>query len=369
LEKTDSKKFVILLISPEAWGSNFVSKHHYAATLSKLGHKVYFLNPPSSGFKVSATKYDNLFVINYLPLFRGLRKLPFFLSAWLTFFELSRLEKRVGEQFEIVWNFETSRFFNLSKVSSDKIKISHIVDYTENFNLELASATADICLGTTDYINQEQKKYATNVHKLHHGVQISASECSLKLNFSKKINAAYLGNLSLKYIDWETIYQICFNHQEIGFYFIGPSGTSNLGTGAGAHPSFDKVKCLDNTYFPGPVPSEQVPDLLKKFDILLLVYHAARYPEQLASPHKLMEYLASGKVIVASYTDEYKDKRELLVMAGRNQGLPSLFSQVCSNLSQYNSEEKIKLRQSFALDNTYEHQINRVFSLYNHDEE
>jgi hypothetical protein len=37
----------ILLISPESWGQNHVSKHHYATELSK-NNKIYFLNPPSS---------------------------------------------------------------------------------------------------------------------------------------------------------------------------------------------------------------------------------------------------------------------------------------------------------------------------------
>jgi hypothetical protein len=358
------KKFVILLISPEAWGDNFVSKHHYAVTLSRLGHKVYFLNPPSLGFKVSTTKYHNLFVIDCQPLFRGLRKLPVFFSAWLTFLEFRRLEKKVGTLFSLVWNFETSRFFNLSKLSSDKIKISHIVDYTENFNLKLASATADICLGTTDFINHEQKKYTTNVYKVHHGVQISSSECFLELNFSRKINAVYLGNLSLKYIDWETIYQICSNHQEVGFYFIGPEGKSNLGNKAAKEdPYKDKLKDLENTWFPGPFPSEQVPTLLKQFNILLLVYHADIYPKQLASPHKMMEYLASGHVIVASYTDEYKDKKELLEMASSTRDLPSVFAEVVNNLEYYNAKDKVEIRQSFASVNTYEKQLVKIFSI------
>ncbi len=35
----------ILLISTESWDGHFVSKHHYAITLTVKGHKVYFLNP------------------------------------------------------------------------------------------------------------------------------------------------------------------------------------------------------------------------------------------------------------------------------------------------------------------------------------
>ena len=36
----------ILIISPQAWGKMFLSKHHYAIELAKRGNAVYFLNPP-----------------------------------------------------------------------------------------------------------------------------------------------------------------------------------------------------------------------------------------------------------------------------------------------------------------------------------
>ena len=38
------KNKTILIISPERWGTNFVSKHHYALELAK-NNNVYFLNP------------------------------------------------------------------------------------------------------------------------------------------------------------------------------------------------------------------------------------------------------------------------------------------------------------------------------------
>ena len=42
----------ILIISPQAWGIMFLSKHHYAIELARRGNRVYFLNPPGEGWEV-----------------------------------------------------------------------------------------------------------------------------------------------------------------------------------------------------------------------------------------------------------------------------------------------------------------------------
>lgn len=354
----------ILLISPEPWGENYVSKHHYAITLANQGNKVFFLNPPDKRiFKVSFSTYRNLFIIDYFPIFRGLRKLPGSITAWLTKIELRYLELRSGYNFDIIWNFETSRFFNLSKLPVGRIKISHIVDYTENFNLPLASATADICIGTSDYINKEQKNFNPSVHKIHHGVNINSGTSSVDFDSPYRIKVGYVGNLCLKYIDWKTVYELCAENKDTGFYFIGPEGKSNLGRKIEVDPYMNKVKQLINTFFLGAIPASEIPSYLDLFDILLLVYKADQYREQLANPHKLMEYIASGKITVASYTDEYVNKKELLEMVEDNCELPQRFRDVLHNLAHYNSEEKSALRKHFAFENIYEKQIDRIMQL------
>ncbi len=67
---------VILIISPQAWGKMFLSKHHYAIELAKLGNEVYFLNPPDndtwswrkkeSRIKITPHKqWSNLYLIDH----------------------------------------------------------------------------------------------------------------------------------------------------------------------------------------------------------------------------------------------------------------------------------------------------------------
>ena len=63
----------ILLISPQSWGTMFLSKHHYAIELARRGNTVYFLNPPlqknraqQESIEITASAVSpNLFFINH----------------------------------------------------------------------------------------------------------------------------------------------------------------------------------------------------------------------------------------------------------------------------------------------------------------
>ncbi len=86
-----------------------------------------------------------------------------------------------------------------------------------------------------------------------------------------------------------------------------------------------------------------------------------------------MEYLASGKTIVATYTDEYKDKSDLLAMAEPDGDYLKLFRDVIGNLDKYNSSENATRRKRFAEEHTYTRQLEKIdkllhdhgFSLWN----
>jgi hypothetical protein len=108
------------------------------------------------------------------------------------------------------------------------------------------------------------------------------------------------------------------------------------------------------------VESSVIKNYLAESDVLLVCYKANEYREQLASPHKMMEYFASGKVIVATYTDEYKDKRHLLAMADSIDEYVAKFDEVVKNLSIYNSSERQVERIEFAREHTYCRQIEKI---------
>jgi hypothetical protein len=165
-----------------------------------------------------------------------------------------------------------------------------------------------------------------------------------------------LGNLAIPYLDWDALIAVVQSHPHVQFNLIG-----------GFEPQSEPYQCLrqaPNVAWWGQVDSAAIPAILEQMDILLLCYTQI-YQEQVSNPHKLMEYLASGRTVVATYTEEYKQHRDLLAMCepGTNACYAGLFARVIGQLSVYNSPERMAARRAFAADHTYPRQLERIQSL------
>ena len=351
----------ILLISPESWNHIFVSKHHYAIELIKKGFNVYFLNPPSTVNDVEVKEvkeFDGLYTIDYFIPLRGQRFLPDFFIRLLDKKLLKRFEDKAKCKFDIIWNFESSRFYNFSFANKNVLKIYHQVDLTENFHLKKASSTADICFCTTEFILNRLKPYNKKTYKIHHGVSqhaFNANSSNQQLSNKKGVTATYIGNLDIPYLDVTLLEKLVKNFPAVQFQFVGTYGKDSV--------AYNRLSSYSNTVFTGKVASKEIIGYLNNSDLLLVCYKADEYKEQLASPHKMMEYLASGKTIVATYTDEYKDKKDLLLMTHRNEDYMSIFNEAIENLNTYNSPQVQEKRIAFAREHTYKEQVDKIFHL------
>lgn len=366
------KNKVILIISPEAWGTSFVSKHHYAAELAKRGNTVFFLNPPGQAWNINSTA-QNVNIVNYSLGVRGLGRMPSFVAAFFTKQEVFRIERFLKTKIDIIWNFDSSRFFNLKQVPKRIYKIQHIVDLNQNYHRDQGAKTSDICFCTSDYIAKELLKSSSNVHKIHHGYQshelVSTDvQKSMELVENKRrIKVGYVGNLSRTCIDWVTIFRLIDKHPETHFTFIGGYTQSNLANKSIANKWLDRLKKATNVTLLGKQDSYLIPAFLECFDVLLCVYKM-EHPEDYAQHsnlHKTMEYMGSGKVILSSFVDEYKENRDLLQMSYENKEIPSLFSHIIQNIRQLNSAEMQQKRKEFAGINTYTKQVDRIEAFLN----
>ena len=243
----------ILIISPEAWGQSFVSKHHYAVALAKRGNTVFFLNPPGQTWSIKKTEY-NVSVIDYKIGVRGIGKLPSFLAAFFTRRAVFKLEQFVKQQFDIIWNFDSSRFFNLAQLPKRIFKIQHLVDLNQNFYREKGAETANVSFGTTDFIVDALKKHTGNAYKIHHGAHpanFSSEQIPLDIDIKESVKVGYIGNLSIPYLDWKLIFELIEKNKNIAFIFIGPFGQSNLSASQDINPYLERAKECLNTYFLG----------------------------------------------------------------------------------------------------------------------
>jgi len=348
----------ILLISPEEWDGHFVSKHHYAITLSSQGYEVYFLNPPNNTLKsivINNTDYPNLRTISTAQVAKGLQFYPKFLRNYREKKYLENVEKEIGVFFTSIWLFENSRFYDMS-FAKNRTKIYHQVDSNQNFHIERASRSADICFCITDYIKDEILQYTARVFKISHGLSMLERNEDLRTElFSDGLNVTYIGNLhSSAEIDITILYELIQRNSHITFHFIGNFCAKDK--------FYMETKIFKNIQWWGSMSSHQIPHILGLSDIHLLLYKNQNSEDikQVANSHKIMEYLASGKVTVATYTDEYKDKRYLLEMVDDSKEYVEKFEEVFKNLDFYNSEEKQLERIHFAKEHTYEKQLLKI---------
>ena len=97
-------------------------------------------------------------------------------------------------------------------------------------------------------------------------------------------------------------------------------------------------------------------------DANIITYTADQNQKQLSNPHKIMEYLGSGKVIISTYTSEFKDKNEMIKMSAINSDYLELFNHVINNLQEYNSLENRNKRIKYAHSHLYERQLDKIFT-------
>lgn len=324
-----------------------------------MGGRVYFLNPPDDsaiGIQIEKERsYENLYVVSTGKVIPGLRFFPSKVRRLIENRWLEKFEMVAGEAIDTIWLFENSRFFDLG-FAGDRLKIYHQVDLNQAFNPASAALSADICFCTTELIRERLVDFNRRVYKIHHGVakrnegEFLTRDQRARLK-GNSIKAMYVGNLDMQFLDFELLYSVVKEFSNVDFHFVGGYRDDC--------PLRMLCEQLPNITWWGKVDSQLIPELLEMVDLLLVTYKAENWKDQ-ASPHKFMEYLASGVVVVSTYTDEYKNNRNLLEMVDNSDEYVGAVQRVIDNLQLYNSPSKKAERRSFAQNNTYEKQISRI---------
>ena len=351
----------VLLISPEPWHAHPVSKHHYARALAHQGRPVLFLEPPDPAIRQLRLRplleEPGIRLVQGPRLAPGLRFLPSALTVRLERRWLQRLERLAGTPVAAVWLFENSRFYDL-RFAGDRLRIYHQVDLNQSFHPATAARSADICFCTTELIRQRLLPHNPRVFRLHHGLAPRYESLELEASQQQRlaspgVHAAYIGNLDMAYLDQDLLIQLIQAHPDVQFHLIGGYRPDNR--------LRQQLAACPQVHWWGQVPSSLIPPILERIDLQLVCYQAIHHADQ-ASPHKFMEYLASGRTIVATYTAEYARHAHLLAMSEpySNAGYLPLFASVRQDLAGWNSPERQAARQAFAADHTYEWQLQRI---------
>ena len=118
-----------------------------------------------------------------------------------------------------------------------------------------------------------------------------------------------------------------------------------------------------NVHLHGLLNPSQLAEAYQQVDAFLICYDVIKDQSKGTNYHKILEFVSTGKIIISNNVSTYQNFPALIQMVKErtnNKQLPTLFNQVINNLNQYNSIELQQKRVSFASENTYENQINRI---------
>ena len=116
------------------------------------------------------------------------------------------------------------------------------------------------------------------------------------------------------------------------------------------------LKSFQNVLLHGAVSSAKLAKAINTVDALLICYDVKKDQSKGTNYHKVMEYISTGKVVIANNITTYKSNPELIQMnksRESNYELPALFKNIISNLNQFNSRELQQKRINYAAQNTY----------------
>ncbi len=343
----------ILIVSNEAWGPVWYSKHNYAWQLSQK-NKVYFLNPavrfsPLNVFKknlVSEKINDNLITLSYkniLPV-----KLNFFrlINEWYVFKILHRYFDNNKVKNIVFWTFDPIRLSTPEKLNP-KIIILHAVDhYLFTYPSEiLLSKKADYVFCVSDVIARSYQKYTTKTYVIPHAVP-DDEFLPIKTERSKKITGIYVGTIDIR-LDFNFINHITNVFPDITFRFIGVIRPS-------IETMFNKDK--NNIIFEGALPFTELKHQIREADFCFLfkdIYHLGNS----ISSHKMLQYFAQGKPIFATIMEQYKSINTLLYMENDLEKMEKMmrhFVEHCEN------QELIQKRIDYAKEHSFSNTLLKI---------
>lgn len=370
-----SQKKIVFVVSPQNWGKLFISKHHYAIELAKLGHLVYFIESPIETrffslpkIQITNTEYPNLKVVKSKLFFSFYFKFHLaFIHHLLIRVHRKLLLYKLGTP-SLVLSFDLVNNFPLKGINCKRIFFAADEPRADK---KLKSANgAHLIVSVSQHILDIYQKVYPNTKKLlvNHGV---ADEFFLDFSIEPKkykgINVGLSGNFMFNDIDYPKLVEIVQQNQEINFHFYGPTKfeESNLGSNlTDEFNSFYKVISeANNVLKHGVLNKLELAKELNQMDAFLICYHPAKGQSSGSNSHKILEYLSTGRVIVSNNFSYYKGS-ELFVMETNknNNHIIKNFKNVMNNLEFYNCLKKVQIRKSYSAKYSYSHNLFYILS-------
>lgn len=350
------KKEIILITSNEPWGDIWYSKHHYANELAKLGHRVYFINPPDRWrihhlFSISLHSKcieDNLNVISVHNNF-PIRILTRFFTYINDILNGKKIFRHIKSRSVIWWKFDPLRFLNPSQGK----QIYHVADpYMHFWHDKYHSANADLIICTTvNYISFYKNK-GSKVLYIPHGVsndEFITNSKTVQRIFEKFGNFAVLvGNINNTY-DFKLIKIL--TKSKIPVLILGGDKSSLLEN------ILKKDKFI---HYIGIVKAQELKNYIKASSCCLITYRRdLKKSINSGSTLKLLNYLSQYKPVVSSIDSEIPELNAKAIYHACN--MEEFIRLVKLGLNNKLGVDKFLVRK-YLEENTYPNLIHKVFN-------
>lgn len=359
----------IFILSPQHWGTMFLSKHHYAIELAKMGNEVFFINPPEprwklgkSHFEIIATKFHGLFLVDQklnVPY-----NFKFHLEPLFHFFmkrHIGKMEKVLGIP-DLVWSFDLGNNYPFRFFSKSAKKLFFPADFPRTKMAVQAAQNADLIVSIAQEILDEYPQIEIKKLLINHGVAQHFIEAGAKpyVKIDDIIKVGLSGNFLRPDIDRPILTEIINTNLNILFEFFGAyeMKDSNIGgwNDTDTHHFIETLKANHNVILHGAIPSHHLAEELRRMDLFLICYDVQKDQSKGTNYHKVMEYLAYGKPILSNNISAYIKSDNLIKMCQSRQSnleLKKLFQEVISKLDNISNESQIM----YSSDNAYCNQI------------
>lgn len=374
------KRMRVLIVSPSPWGTLRLSKHHYAAEFARRGHDVVYLNPPERRLAVPfrLEEREGLRVVTFRPWCPArLRHAIPRLYAAVVRRQIRRMMSWIGTCFDVVWCFDSEFYPDLSWFGA-RLRVYHVVDQVTRPEHVRLGETADMVVAVSPSIATRLAACGVPPIVVPHGLATAfADEARARLHQDDYrpgavLKAGYAGNLWSYQLDRDALRHAIDAHPDVQFHFWGPIEAQQSNVGGVVTEKARAFICYlrekANVRLRGVVSPAELAVALREMDALLICYDPALDRNRGANSHKLLEYLATGRVVIATQVLDYIDCPGLIEMLpdASTERYAELCGAAFAAIEVLNHPEQRARRRRHALQHTYEQHGERLELLFRH---
>ena len=287
------------------------------------------------------------------------------LNEWIVGSRVNKVIKNLKITDYIYINSYNFTLPTLHKLFNPTLSVYHCVDpiiepYQTRHGLiseDLLIKQVDMVICTSKELRNKKALLNPNAYFIPNAANISHSLKTLNPDLKesailagiKKPIIGYFGAIERR-IDYDMMQTLFKTNRDKSFVMIGPIDRYYIK---------EEEYNAPNLYLPGPVPYEELPAVLKGFDVAIIPFKKDEVSSDIF-PLKLFEYLGSGRPIVSTnFNPDLKDFTFDTVPYCTTAAEFSAAIEVALN----DTADLQKRRLEVAADNTWEHRINEIKDL------